>query len=275
MKSKAQKRRERRFKLQQANSDLQSCVDKYLKSHSGALGNALDDTGNSLQSNNNLVENAINKITMTPESDTADLSDWSLERLPKNMHKYFHQRYSLFSLFDHIKIDMEGWFSVTPEQIAIHLANRLKGGTVIDAFCGVGGNTIQFSKVCSKVIAIDNNKTRLECAKHNARVYGCTNIEFILGDYMQLDLQADKVFLSPPWGGISYNQSDFSIDQMPIKGTEIFKRTKKITDNICFFLPRNIQKPELMFEDVEFEETFLDGKLKSYSVYYGNLINRN
>ncbi|KAJ3251230.1 Trimethylguanosine synthase, partial [Boothiomyces macroporosus] len=213
------------------------------------------------------------QTTENKESNTLD--NWSLDRLPKNMHKYYHQRYSLFSLFDHIKIDMEGWFSVTPEQIAIHLANRLKGGTIIDAFCGVGGNTIQFAKKCDKVIAIDNNKTRLECAKHNARVYGCENIEFIHGDYMQLDLKADKVFLSPPWGGISYNQSEFSIDDMPIKGTDIFNRTKRITNDICFFLPRNLKKEELMFEDVEFEETFLDGKLKSYSVYYGNLINRH
>ncbi|KAJ3271401.1 Trimethylguanosine synthase [Terramyces sp. JEL0728] len=250
MKSKSQKRRERRFKLQKAlgtqmqqkiqTSELQSVINSYMQ------------TSKSYEEN----------------EPAGELGNWTLDRLPNNMHKYFHQRYSLFSLFDHIRIDMEGWFSVTPEQIAIHLSNRLKGGTIIDAFCGVGGNTIQFAKMCDKVIAVDNNKTRLECARHNAMVYGCTNIEFVHGDYMQLDLHADKVFLSPPWGGIKYNQDVFRIDDMPIKGTEIFKRTKKITNDICYFLPRNIQKEELMFEDAEFEETYLDGRLKSYSVYY-------
>ena len=43
----------------------------------------------------------------------------------------------------------EGWFSVTPEKIAEHIAGRvsqsLESGTIVDAFCGVGGNTIQFA----------------------------------------------------------------------------------------------------------------------------------
>lgn len=43
----------------------------------------------------------------------------------------------------------EGWFSVTPEKIAEHIALRVKDSfsteLIIDAFCGVGGNAIQFA----------------------------------------------------------------------------------------------------------------------------------
>lgn len=44
----------------------------------------------------------------------------------------------------------EGWFSVTPEKIAEHIAFRVEQSfadsqVVIDAFCGVGGNAIQFA----------------------------------------------------------------------------------------------------------------------------------
>lgn len=44
----------------------------------------------------------------------------------------------------------EGWFSVTPERIAEHIALRVEHSffdsqLVIDAFCGVGGNAIQFA----------------------------------------------------------------------------------------------------------------------------------
>ena len=46
----------------------------------------------------------------------------------------------------------EGWYSVTPESIAIHIANRCAGRVVLDAFCGVGGNTIQLAKTCSHVV---------------------------------------------------------------------------------------------------------------------------
>jgi trimethylguanosine synthase len=41
--------------------------------------------------------------------------------------KYWAQRYSLFSKFDQgIDIDEEGWYSVTPESIAIHIAQRCR-----------------------------------------------------------------------------------------------------------------------------------------------------
>ncbi|KAF3657273.1 putative 3-hydroxyacyl-[acyl-carrier-protein] dehydratase FabZ-like [Capsicum annuum] len=60
--------------------------------------------------------------------------------------KYWFQRYDLFWRYDQgIKMDEEGWFSVTPEQIAVRHALRCGGGVVIDGFAGVGGNAIQFA----------------------------------------------------------------------------------------------------------------------------------
>ena len=44
----------------------------------------------------------------------------------------------------------EGWFSVTPEKIAEHIAERCRCDLIVDAFCGVGGNAIQFAAVCEK-----------------------------------------------------------------------------------------------------------------------------
>lgn len=44
----------------------------------------------------------------------------------------------------------EAWFSVTPEKIAEHLAERCQCDLVVDAFCGVGGNTIQFAFTCER-----------------------------------------------------------------------------------------------------------------------------
>jgi hypothetical protein len=47
----------------------------------------------------------------------------------------------------------ESWYSVTPEKIAEHIADKCKtGGVILDAFCGCGGNTIQFAKKCGKGI---------------------------------------------------------------------------------------------------------------------------
>jgi len=45
----------------------------------------------------------------------------------------------------------ESWYSVTLESIAIEIAKHCNiGGTIVDAFCGCGGNTIQFAKMGMK-----------------------------------------------------------------------------------------------------------------------------
>lgn len=165
--------------------------------------------------------------------------------------KYWGQRYSYWSKFDlGIKMDSVGWYSVTPEAIAKHQAERCRCDTIIDAFAGVGGNAIAFAQTCMHVIAIEIDPVRLACAKHNARVYGVADrIEFILGSYYDLipKLKADVVFLSPPWGGPSYIQSDvFDIATMiPNNGVELYQRTKVITSNICYCLPRNCDRAQI------------------------------
>lgn len=44
----------------------------------------------------------------------------------------------------------ESWYSVTPEKVAEHTAERLQCDIIVDAFCGAGGNTIQFALKCNK-----------------------------------------------------------------------------------------------------------------------------
>ena len=84
--------------------------------------------------------------------------------------KYWKKRTKLFSKYDDgIIIDStESWYSVTPEKIAIEIASNVlqycnyKENTIIlDGFCGVGGNTIQFAKLFKKVIAIDIDPQRI------------------------------------------------------------------------------------------------------------------
>ncbi|CAO3629444.1 unnamed protein product [Cunninghamella blakesleeana] len=113
---------------------------------------------------------------------------YTLETMPKEIEKYYYQRYFYFSKYDEgILMDYEGWFSVTPEAIAKHIAQRCKSNIIIDAFCGCGGNTIQFALECDRVIAIDIDPVKLMCAKYNAKIYGVEDkIEFILGSFYDL-----------------------------------------------------------------------------------------
>ena len=39
---------------------------------------------------------------------------------------------------------------MTPEKIAEHIADRCRCDVIVDAFCGVGGNTIQFAYTCER-----------------------------------------------------------------------------------------------------------------------------
>ncbi|XP_051879931.1 trimethylguanosine synthase isoform X2 [Pristis pectinata] len=201
--------------------------------------------------------------------------------------KYWAQRYRLFSRFDEgVKLDQEGWFSVTPEKIAEHIAKRVTQSfhcdIIVDAFCGVGGNSIQFALTGKRVIAVDIDPVKIDLAQNNARVYGVAEqIEFILGDFMLLasDLKADAVFLSPPWGGPDYvNAEIFDLKTMiSLDGFEIFTLSQKITPNIVYFLPRNADIEQVASlagpgGRVEIEQNFLNNKLKTITAYFGDLI---
>ncbi|GAA5876428.1 hypothetical protein JCM8547_002121, partial [Rhodosporidiobolus lusitaniae] len=156
------------------------------------------------------------------------------EGLPEELEKYWAQRYRLFSLFDSgCEMDREGWYSVTPEAIAAQIAERCRCGTIVDAFCGVGGNAIQFAFTCERVIALDTSPIRLACARRNAEIYEVADrITFILGDWVEWakdyaaraergevngEEKVEVVFLSPPWGGIDYQTLGAKGAQEPAK----------------------------------------------------------
>ncbi|GAN01739.1 trimethylguanosine synthase-like [Mucor ambiguus] len=209
---------------------------------------------------------------------------YSQDTMPKDMQKYYFQRYAYFSKFDQgILMDKEGWFSVTPEKIARHIALRCQSDIIIDAFCGCGGNSIQFALTCERVIAIDLDPVKLHCARENAKIYGVADrIEFILGDFFDLapNLKADCVFLSPPWGGPAYMAEDvYDLKSMiPGDGMNIHKIASNITPNVAFFVPRNTDPQQLAQlagpgNTCEIEQNSLNGKIKALTAYYGELIN--
>ncbi|ONI33587.1 hypothetical protein PRUPE_1G434300 [Prunus persica] len=173
--------------------------------------------------------------------------------------KYWCQRYLLFSRYDDgIKMDEEGWFSVTPEPLARHHAERCGSGIIIDCFTGVGGNSIQFAHM----------------------------IDFIKGDFFELapKLKADTVFLSPPWGGPDYAKvKTYDLRMLkPHDGYFLFNTAKEVASRIVMFLPRNVdlnQLAELALSgsrpwSLEVEKNFLTGKLKGITAYFSDMTGR-
>lgn len=183
------------------------------------------------------------------------------------------------------------------------------------------------------VIALDTNPTRLALARHNAAIYGVADrIEFILADYLSFsqsylalpyseDRRIDVVFLSPPWGGPSYLSNSTSTDAnvparvmtcdgtipediipgyslssiQPIHGADLFRLSRRISRNVAYFLPRNMNLEEISallhdehcgditegkgkepcdtaLEMVEVEEEWMGTKLKALTCYFGGLV---
>ncbi|WPT14035.1 Trimethylguanosine synthase [Picochlorum sp. SENEW3] len=181
------------------------------------------------------------------------------------LHKYWLQRYSLFSLFDHgIILDEEGWYSATPEIIAWHHATSIvrvhgAGCLVVDAFGGVGGNAIQLALAGCRVIAIELCPERADIIRNNARVYGVEHeIDIMCGDFMTLGPcldNVDVVLLSPPWGGPTYSsQPRFDVQEMGGAPEVSFRRLldtcfgRMGCTSAVFWLPRNSHREQIGIE---------------------------
>ena len=139
--------------------------------------------------------------------------------------KYWVQRRRLFSKFDRgILLDQEGWYSVTPEIIADHVASRVadlssspafrsgssllpdEGIVILDAFCGCGGNSIAFGKfpsnLISKVVCVDMDRARLLRAAHNASIYNIPRDKLIF-------VQCNAIFILQH----CYRNGEFILDR--------------------------------------------------------------
>ena len=237
---------------------------------------------------------------------------------PDVYYKYWAQRYRLFSKYDEgIILDQEGWYSVTPELIASHIAKRIwnsllhpsplishkktqpkkqksslrsekrHAGLIMDAFCGPGGNSIQFAlnaPPSALVFAVDIDPNKIYMAKHNASVYGVQHrIEFIIGDSLRISPNfIDAVFLSPPWGGPEYLQSDtYELSALkPIPGVQMYQHFRNLSPNLAILLPRNTVQAQIISlaspeEAVEIEGNYLSYKIKTITAYFGGLVDRN
>lgn len=204
---------------------------------------------------------------------------------PFHLAKYYSQRHRLFHRFsDGVALDDESWYSVTPEKIAAHHARRLAALTpptthpvIVDAFCGCGGNAIQFAHRAAHVVAVDWNPARLVLAAHNARLYGVGDrVDFLAGDVNAVlpalrALGVHAVFMSPPWGGPAYIEAA-AYDVRPF--VKFVDLARAVTPNVAILLPKNVRQEDVAaaFGACELERNYLGGVLKTTTLYFGDLV---
>lgn len=156
----------------------------------------------------------------------------------------------------------------THRQIAEWRAKKLKCHTIVDCGCGIGVQSIAFSKTCERVIAIDIDKRKIEYAKENARIANANNIRFVIGDAtaeIKKVKKADVIFCDPERLA---EESERSVDRTSPKVTELISAGRKITDNIAVELPPQIRQVPF---DSELEYVSIDGQLNRLTAYLGAL----
>ena len=135
-----------------------------------------------------------------------------------------------------------------------------------DAFAGIGGDSIQLSKVFKSVNSIEKNKSRFDKLKNNLSVYNRKNVTLYNDSYVNLykTLDNDVVYCDPPWGGINYftepNLNIF-IDGEPIAFYVNYLLTNVSRLKLVVLkLPKNFDLQELL----------TDRKNVGYKIYYLN-----
>ena len=89
------------------------------------------------------------------------------------------------------------------------------------------------------------------------------------------------MFLSPPWGGPEYrNEEMYDIQSMiPMDGVKIFNAAREITEDIAYYVPRNVDTDQMASlarpgGQVQLQKNILGGRPQAITAYYGNLCDK-
>eukprot|EP01037_Dinobryon_pediforme_P028070 gene28070-31198_t len=202
--------------------------------------------------------------------------------------KFMHYWRYVITFLQGIKFDPESWYSITPQVAAEYTARLCIDSfaakaqplrTVMDWFCGCGGNTIAFATADAAitVIGVDIDAIKLSHLRHNAGIYGVADRPVLLwedvyavadkyfaplegegcedggelGDLLAGGATVDLVVMSPPWGGPDYSLSEeFDLRSMLSCGGDgdgfrLLKEAIRIAKNVVYVLPRNTKLKQL------------------------------
>jgi len=188
-----------------------------------------------------------------------------------------------------IKIDSESWEFMNPEKVSNYLAKRCHlGGSdiILDAFCGIGLNSIQFFKEDFQVIALDSRKNVVDYAHYNAEVHGVKEgINYIKGNFLEMNLNAimpDVILINPvlKW---SLEKKFSLLKNFSFDYQQVLLKAMKMVKNVVLCLPRYAEISEIVElfagvlheidennEDcIEIEYLFIDKELIQIVVFCG------
>ena len=87
--------------------------------------------------------------------------------------------------------------------------------TIIDAFAGIGGDTIYFSKYYNQIHSIEKNNIHFEVLSNNVNVLDLENVKLYNGNFMDIIKKNNLIdskyilYMDPPWGGPEYKKHKY------------------------------------------------------------------
>ncbi|CAD8061648.1 unnamed protein product [Paramecium primaurelia] len=228
------------------------------------------------------------KLKITKKNFTCQLHPGISIDIPKQIQKFYRKRFFLFKKFNEgIQLDEESWYSVIPEEMSIHIANKLKASSpdsdVIDGFCGSGGLAIQLAKCFKTVICIDIDPIKINNITNNLQVYEsiATVIQMNFLEYTHTN-QDFILIMCPPWGGLNYSHQPYDLNSMKPSLEDLLTKGLQMTSKIVLQLPKNIDIQQLVsiFKDVtdklrlelkpiEVEMMLINEQINQLIIYYG------
>lgn len=162
----------------------------------------------------------------------------------------------------------------TSELIARYLAKRFQNNwTVADLGCGLGANTIFLAEQVKKVIAVDLDEIKIECAKHNAKVYELNNkIEFRVGDANDnIDTNIDAFFLDPARDRDGKTKTRSLLNSSP-NLLDILPKLFTVTKNVAVKISPafDYEELDLLPEQPEVEIISEDNNCKVAMLWFGD-----
>jgi predicted RNA methylase len=136
-----------------------------------------------------------------------------------------------------------------------------KNITITDGTANNGSDTLMLAKYFKQINSIELDKTNYEVLKHNANVYGYTNINLINGNTLEKlnEITQDVLLIDAPWGGKLYfknPQLKLYLDNLEL--SDIYNQFKHKTKLFVVKVPFNYNINNLI------SSTLID-KIRIYS----------
>lgn len=112
---------------------------------------------------------------------------------------------------------------------------------IADITCGVGGDTLSFSRKFNNVMSIEINELRYKYLCNNVSVSNTKNVDLVMGccvENIKSYQSYDIIYMDPPWGGDDYKMKE----RLKIKLISIDNKETELEDFINLLLDQTMAK---------------------------------